>query len=187
MLATEIPAARAEVTPNPLFADHAVLQQGMAVPVWGTAEPGEVVTVEIAGQTVFTTTGADHKWMVSLAPMKAGGPFTLTISGKNKIALTDILVGEVWVCGGQSNMERQLGLRVGQQPIANWEKEVAAANYPQIRQFGVAQTKSLTLLQTVKGRWDVCTPETVRDFTAVGYFFGRDLHLSAARAHRPGS
>ncbi len=178
MLATEIPAAHAEVTPNPLFADHAVLQQDMEVPVWGTAEPGEVVAVEIAGQTVSTTTGADRKWLVRLAPMKAGGPFTLTISGKNKIALTDILIGEVWVCSGQSNMERQLGLRVGQQPIANWEKEIAAANYPQIRHFGVAQTKALTPLQTVKGRWDVCTPEAVKDFTAVGYFFGRALHLA---------
>ncbi len=178
MLVTGIPAAHATVIPNPLFADHAVLQQGVTVPVWGTAEPGEPVTVEIAGQTVTTTTSADGKWLVRLAPMKAGGPFTLTMSGKNKTVLTDILVGEVWVCSGQSNMERQLGLRVGQQPIADWEREVAAANYPQIRHFGVAQTKSLTPLQTVKGQWDVCTPETVKDFTAVGYFFGRDLSLA---------
>ncbi|HEY5285180.1 MAG TPA: sialate O-acetylesterase, partial [Polyangia bacterium] len=101
-----------------------------------------------------------------------------TIAGNDKIVLTDILVGEVWVCSGQSNMERQLGLRVGQQPIVDWEREVATAKYPQIRHFGVAQTKSFTPLQTVKGRWDVCTPETVKDFTAVGYFFGRDLHLA---------
>ncbi len=84
-------------------------------------------------------------------------------------------MGEVWVAGGQSNMERQLGLRVGQQPITNWENEVAAADHPQIRHFGVAQEKSLTPLSTVKGQWNVCTPETVKDFTAVGYFFGRDL------------
>ena len=134
--------------------------------------------MEIAGQSVSTTAGADGKWLVRLAPMKAGGPFTLTIAGKNKLVLTDILVGEVWVCGGQSNMERQLGLRVGQQPIVNWEKEAAAANYPQIRHFGVAQEKSLTPLETVKGQWDVATPEAVKDFTAVGYFFGRDLHLA---------
>ena len=178
MLATEIPAAHAEVAPNPLFADHAVLQQGMTVPVWGTAEPGEVVTVEIAGQTVSTATGADRKWLVRLAPLKAGGPLQLTISGRNKVVLSDILVGEVWVCGGQSNMERQLGLRTGQQPIADWEREVAAADHPQLRHFGVAQTKSFTPLASVKGQWDVCTPETVKDFTAVGYFFGRDLHLA---------
>ncbi len=110
-----------------------------------------------------------------LAPLKTGGPFTLTISGKNKIVLSDILVGEVWIAGGQSNMERQLGLRAGQQPIDNWEKEVAAATHPQIRHFGVEQEKSLTPLATVKGAWAVCSPETVKDFTAVGYFFGRDL------------
>jgi sialate O-acetylesterase len=173
-----VSAAQAAVVPNPLFADHAVLQQGAKVPVWGTADPGEAVTLQIADQTVSTTTGADGKWLAHLAPMKAGGPFTLTIAGKNRIVLSDILVGEVWVCGGQSNMERQLGLRVGQQPIDDWEKEAAAANYPQIRHFGVAQEKSLTPLPTVKGQWDVATPEAVKAFTAVGYFFGRDLYLA---------
>jgi sialate O-acetylesterase len=167
--------ARAAVTPNPLFAEHAVLQQGTKVPVWGTADPGEAVTVEIAKQSVSVRAGADGRWLVRLAPLPAGGPFTLTISGTNKIVLGDILVGEVWVAGGQSNMERQLGLRVGQQPIDNWEKEVAAADHPQIRHFGVAQEKSLTPLSTVKGQWNVCTPEAVKDFSAVGYFFGRDL------------
>ena len=168
--------AAAAVTPNPLFADHAVLQQGTKVPIWGTADPGEAVTVEIAGQTVSTTTAADGKWLVRLAPMKAGGPFTVTISGSNKVVVGDVLVGEVWVAGGQSNMERQLGLRVGQQPIDDWEKEAAAATYPQIRQFGVAQVKSLARLDSVKGRWEVCTPDAVKEFTAVGYFFARDLH-----------
>jgi sialate O-acetylesterase len=171
-------AAQAAVTPNPLFAEHAVLQQGMKVPVWGTADVGEAVTVEIAGQTATTTAGKDGNWRVHLPPMKAGGPFTLTISGKNKVVLSDILIGEVWVCGGQSNMERQLGLRAGQQPITDWEKEVAAAAHPQIRQFGVAQTKSATPLATATGQWVVCSPDTVKDFTAVGYFFGRDLHLA---------
>jgi sialate O-acetylesterase len=167
--------ARAAVVPNPLFADHAVLQQGTRVPVWGTADPGEAITVEIAGQTASTTAGADGKWLVRLAPLKVGGPHTLTIAGKNKIVLADILVGEVWIAGGQSNMERQLGLRAGQQPIDDWEKEVATATHPRIRHFGVAQEKSLTPLPTVKGAWVVCSPETVKDFTAVGYFFGRDL------------
>ena len=100
------------------------------MPVWGTADPGEAVTVAIAGQSVSATAGADGKWLVHLAPMKAGGPHTLTISGKNKIVLSDVLVGEVWVCGGQSNMERQLGLRMGQQPIDDWENECAGANFP---------------------------------------------------------
>jgi sialate O-acetylesterase len=167
--------ASAAVVPNPLFADHAVLQQGTDVPVWGIADPGEVVTVEIAGQTASATAGADGKWQVRLQRLKAGGPHTLTIAGKNKIVLSDILVGEVWIAGGQSNMERQLGLRAGQQPIDDWEKEVASATHPQLRHFGVEQVKSLTPLATVKGAWAVCSPDTVKDFTAVGYFFGRDL------------
>lgn len=148
----------------------------MKVPVWGKADPGEKVTVAFAGQSVSTVAGADGKWIVHLAPLKAGEPRTLTISGKNKIVLTNVLVGEVWVCSGQSNMERQLGLRAGQPPITNWKQEVASANYPEIRHFGVEQTKSFTPLETVKGQWAVCSPETVADFSAVGYFFGRDLH-----------
>jgi sialate O-acetylesterase len=167
--------ARATVVPNALFADHAVLQQGTNIRIWGTADPGEPVTVELAGQKVSTTTAADGRWSVRLAPVKAGGPHALTISGKNKVVLSDILVGEVWIAGGQSNMERQLGPRAGQQPIDDWKKEVAAATHPRIRHFGVAQEKSLTPVDTVKGAWVVCSPETVQDFTAVGYFFGRDL------------
>ena len=171
-----IPEANAAVTPNPLFADHAVLQQGISVPVWGTAEPAEAVTVEIAGHSASARASADGKWMARLPPMKAGGPFTLTISAKNKIVLTDVLIGEVWLAGGQSNMERQLGLRAGQQPIDKWQDEVAAAKYPRIRHFGVEQVHSMTPLATVQGQWTVCSPETVKDFTAIGYFFARDLH-----------
>lgn len=168
--------AHAAPTPNPLFADHAVLQQGTPVPVWGTADPGEAITVEIAGRKATASAGTDGRWMVRLPPLKAGGPFSLTIVGQNKIVLTDILVGEVWLASGQSNMERQLGLRAGQQPIDNWQNEVAAAKFPRIRHFGVEQTKSLTPLSTVKGQWTVCSPDTVKDFTAVGYFFARDIH-----------
>jgi sialate O-acetylesterase len=168
--------ARAEVIPSSLFADHAVLQQGMPIPVWGTAAAGEAVTVEMAGQKLSTTANRDGAWRVQLAPVRAGGPFTLTIAGRNTVVLSDVLVGEVWLCGGQSNMERQLGPRVGQQPITDWEKEAAAATYPQIRHFGVAQTKSFTPRDVAQGRWEVCSPESVKDFTAVGYFFGRDLH-----------
>jgi sialate O-acetylesterase len=170
-----IPNAHADVTPNPLFTDHAVLQQGQAVPVWGRAAPGEAITVEIAGQTAKTTAGADGQWRVRLAALPAGGPFTLTISGKNKVVLSDVLVGEVWVASGQSNMERKLGPQPGVQAITNWEKEVAAADLPQIRHFGVAQTKSFTPLTTVAGQWTVCSPEAAKSFTAVGYFFSRDL------------
>ena len=172
-----VSGTRANVTPNPLFADDAVLQQGMNVPVWGMADPGEQVEVEFAGQSVSTTADAAGKWQVELAPMKAGDQsHTLTISGRNKIVLKNVLVGEVWICSGQSNMERHLGLQPGQKPITDWEQEVRDAKYPEIRQFYVPQTRAFTPAQTVQGSWSACSPETVKDFTAVGYFFGRDLY-----------
>ena len=174
LLAMTSPAF-ADVTPHPLFGDHAVLQQGTPVPVWGNASPGERVTVELTGQSVSATTASDGKWLVHLAPMRAGGPHTLTISGRNKLTFTDILIGEVWVCSGQSNMERQLGLRPGQPPITGWEREVAEAKHPDIRQFYVPQELALAPQAKVAGSWSVCSPETAPDFTAIGYFFGRDL------------
>jgi sialate O-acetylesterase len=170
------PAANADVTPNPLFNHNAVIQQGRRVSVWGDAGPRERVTVEFAGQSVTATADADGKWLVRLAPMPAGGPHPLTISGRNRLVFTNVLVGEVWVCSGQSNMERQLGLRAGQQPITGWEQEVTEARHPEIRQFYVVQKTSLTPQSIAAGTWSVCSPETVKDFTAIGYFFGRDLH-----------
>jgi len=169
--------ALADVIPASLFCDHAVLQQGKPLPVWGSAEDGEQVTVTLCGQQV-STIARQGAWSVVLAPMQAGGPHTLFITGKNRVEIRDILIGEVWVCGGQSNMERQLGLRQGQQPILNWEAEAAAANYPQIRHFGVAQSLSLKPETRVGGSWRVCTPQAAPDFTAVGFFFGRALHLA---------
>ncbi|MEO5712178.1 MAG: sialate O-acetylesterase, partial [Luteolibacter sp.] len=163
---------------HPLFHDHAVLQSDCRVPVWGTARDGEKITVSYAGQTVIAE-GKNGAWNAWLQPMKADATSrTLTVHGDNTLEISDILVGEVWIASGQSNMERQLGLRAGQKPITNWEQEVAAANYPQIRQFYVTQTKSLTPQTTVKGAWTVCSPQTAGDFSAVGYFFARDLFAS---------
>lgn len=167
-------AAHAVVQPHALFTDHAVLQQNVKVPVWGTAKDGEKVTVQIQGQTV-STVAKDGRWQVALAPLKPGGPLTLTIAGENQIVVQDVLVGEVWICAGQSNMERQLGLRPPQKPLANWEQEAAAAHYPQMRHFGIPRTPSDTVQTDVKGKWVVCSPETAPQFTAVGYYFGRDL------------
>jgi sialate O-acetylesterase len=161
--------------PNPLFSDHAVLQQDREIPVWGTAKNGERVTVEVAGRK-SATVAKGGQWLVRLKAVPAGGPYTMTITGENRVTISDVLVGEVWVCSGQSNMERHLGLQEGQKPIVNWEQEVAAANHPQIRQFYVPQKPALTPVASVDGRWSVCSPATVSDFTAVGYFFGRDLH-----------
>ena len=168
-------ALRAEVIPNPLFTDNAVLQQGMEVPVWGTARDGEAVTVEVCGVKAATT-AKDGKWLVKLKGLKPGGPCTMTIRGDKTVTVRNLLVGEVWVCSGQSNMERQLGPRHGQQLIVDWEKERDAAKYPEIRHFLVKHAPSEKPLAVVSGSWVVCSPETVSDFTAVGYFFGRDLH-----------
>ena len=98
-------AALADVKPAPLFSDHVVLQSGMPVPVWGTASAGERVTVTLNGQKPSATTGADGKWMVRLTDLKAGGPYEMTIAGSNTITVKDVLVGEVWLGSGQSNME----------------------------------------------------------------------------------
>ena len=160
---------------NPLFQNNAVLQCGVRVPVWGTARDGEKITVTFGGQNI-STVATNGAWKIWLKPMKPNAtPQVLTVSGDTTSVITNILVGEVWVASGQSNMERQLGLRGGQKPITDWEHEVAAANYPGIRQFYVPQTKSFTPQATVKGDWSVCSPETVINFTAVGYFFARDL------------
>lgn len=169
-------AGHADVTPHALFAPHVVLQRGMPIPVWGKADPGENVTVAIDGATVSAVADTAGHWIVRLPARPAGGPFTLTLAGKNRIVLEDVWVGEVWLASGQSNMERQLGLRGNQQPLVNWENEVASADYPQIRHFAVDRKLEDTPQTETKGKWDVCTPLTAPNFTAVGYYFARDLH-----------
>jgi len=169
-------ASEITVAPNPLFSDNAVLQQGRETPVWGTAAEGETVTVAIAGKEA-SGIAKGGKWLVRLPALPAGGPYTMTISGAGSVLkIPNLLVGEVWICSGQSNMERQLGLRQGQQPIDRWQEEVAAANYPEIRQFYVPQKTALSPATEVSSKWVVCSPATVADFTAVGYFFARDLY-----------
>ncbi|HWZ14737.1 MAG TPA: sialate O-acetylesterase [Mucilaginibacter sp.] len=162
--------AAADVVPNSLFSDHAVLQRNTPIPVWGTASDGEKIKIEFAGQKVKTI-AYDGKWMIKLKPLKASGPFVMTITGNNTITISDILVGEVWVCSGQSNMELKLS-----QGIVNGEQEIAGAQYSQIRQFYVPNKPSHTHDAVINGTWLVCSPETVKGFTAVGYFFARDLY-----------
>ena len=171
------PMLRAEVTPSKLFADHMVLQQKMEVPIWGTAKVGEPVTVDFAGQHVATTAAPDGKWLVKLQPLAANAtPQTLTISGTNTLTINDVLVGEVWICSGQSNMERELGPWPGQKLIDNYEQERAEATHPLIRHFKVGKRVAAEpQAELPGGNWVVCSPETVNGFTAVGYFFGRDL------------
>ena len=161
--------------PNPLFSDNAVLQQGVEVPVWGTGQNGEKVTVEFAGQKV-STTATNGTWMVRLQPLSSSAnPQSMTITGTNVIKLNNLLVGEVWICSGQSNMERQLGPRPPQKPLVNWQAEVASADHPQLRHFLVKKNASTNPVSSLSGKWDICSPKTAAGFTAVGYYFGRDL------------
>jgi sialate O-acetylesterase len=165
--------ARAEVAVNNMFGDHMVLQQGIANRVWGRAAPGEKVTVSIAGQSQATTAGDDGRWEVRLEPIaEYGGPHTLAVKGTNEISFKDVLVGEVWVCSGQSNM--QWAVNKADDP----DIEKAAANFPQIRLISVPQVGTQEPQDNFKGAWRVCSPQAVGDFSAVGYFFGRQLHLT---------
>ncbi len=165
----------AEVKPNGLFCDHAVLQQGMEVPVWGTAREGEKVSVEFNGQNV-STTAKEGQWMVRLKNLKAGGPYIMKITGDNSITLNDLLVGEVWLCSGQSNMDRPMGtLHLPKPMIDKYAEEVAAANYPEIRHFLTPRKQADTPQREVSSKWEACSPVTVPKFTAVGYFFGSEL------------
>ncbi len=160
---------------NPIFQDNAVLQCDARVPVWGTARDGENVTVEFNGKSA-STTAENGTWKVWLDPMAPNAePQTLTVSGDNVTQIENILVGEVWIASGQSNMERMLGNTPGMKEIDNREQEVADANYPQIRQFFVEHVKAYTPQDTLAGSWSVCSPETVEKFSAVAYFFARDL------------
>lgn len=161
------------------FGDHMVLQRDQPVPVWGTATPSEKIVVEFAGKKETVTADTRGSWRVDLAAMPASAePRDFVVKGDkgDTKKFTDVLVGEVWLCGGQSNMERQLGLRPGQKPIVDWEREVAEAKHPLIRQLYVEQHTSIHPLDRAPMSWTVCSPETVTDFTAVGYFFARDLH-----------
>jgi sialate O-acetylesterase len=170
----------AEVKLASPFTDHMVLQREMKVPVWGTAAPGEKVTVAFAGDTESTTAGSDGKWRVDLPSMTAsdqGRAFTVTGSETAQpITLSDVLVGEVWLASGQSNMDFSMSNRVKSfAGVANQDQEIAAANYPNIRILTGTATRSYTPQENVPGEWEVCSPETAPAFSAVAYFFARDL------------
>jgi sialate O-acetylesterase len=170
--------AAAEVTPNHLFSDHMVLQQGIAVPVWGTADARENVSVTFAGQTKAAVAGDDGHWSIELDPMTVSSTGAdMTITGKNTLAIHDVLVGEVWLCSGQSNMVYTVGnihksVYVG---VNNQEAEIAAADHPLIRMYTVDTKLSDKPRSDTNGQWEVCSPQTVAAFSAAAYFFARDL------------
>ncbi len=165
-----ISTARAEVTLPALLTDHMVIQRGLPAHVWGKAAPAEAVSVSFRGQARSTVADSMGLWSVVLPPSDAGGPFELEVKGANVVTLRDVLVGDVWVASGQSNMDMQL------KSVANAQVEIAAANRPRIRLLHVANKVSSFPLDDVEAKpWAPCTPESVAAFSAVAYFFGRDL------------
>lgn len=161
---------QAEVSVPSIFSDHMVLQRDLANPVWGKASPGEPVKVSIADQSHMTTADADGRWWLELDPMPAGGPFELIIEGKNKLTIKDVLVGEVWMCSGQSNMEWTI------RNSNEASLEVATANYPEIRIVQLPHVGTQDPKDDFKGEWVVVSPKTIARYSAVGYFFGRRLY-----------
>ena len=153
-----------------VIGSHMVLQRDMPLPIWGWADAGEEVTVKIADRRATTTADDQGRWKVRLKPLPAGGPFDMTVAGKNTITLTDILIGEVWVGSGQSNM--QLSVRRAAFP----QRETAAADYPKIRLFEVPRKPAGKPVDDVDAQWRVCSPAAVSGFSAVAYYFGRKLH-----------
>ena len=160
----------ADVKTAAIFADHMVLQRDAQLPVWGWADPGESVRVRFAGQNVSTQADASGHWRVLLEPIVSDQPQTMTVTGKNKLRIADILMGEVWVCSGQSNM----GFTVREGYHA--AREIATANYPKIRHYEVERRVCPEPDRTLGGQWQICSPATAGYFTAVGYFFARTLH-----------
>jgi sialate O-acetylesterase len=176
-------AAQAEVKLPSILSDNMVVQQGKKVAFWGTAAPGEMVTVTFPSPTgsamsddgrkptASATADKDGQWKVEIKPPAAGGPYEVTIAGSNTITLKNVLVGEVWLCAGQSNMQFSLDRAVGGR-----EEEVRAQFYPEIRQFALPRTNAKEPQADCRGSWAVCTSETAGRFTAVGYFFGMAIY-----------
>jgi sialate O-acetylesterase len=157
----------------PLFGDHMVLQREVEVPVWGTSRPGSAIAVAIADQRVETTAGADGAWQVRLAPMPAGGPHEMVVEGDGTVRFSDVLIGEVWLASGQSNMAMPLA---GWGRILDYQTEIARADYPEIRLFQVERATSSRPLADVGGSWQPSSPATVAEFSSTAYFFARRVH-----------
>lgn len=179
LLALPITEAMSQVKLCPVFSDNMVLQQKTdQAPIWGESKPGKTITIITSwnNEKITTTADAEGKWKTTMKTPSAGGPYSITISdGKKKTILNNVLIGEVWLCSGQSNMEMQIE---GWGHVMNWEKEKASANHPNIRLLFVEHTTSpvpMADLNVPAGGWEVCTPETAANFSACAYFFGRAL------------
>lgn len=167
-----LPASQAEakIKLPAIIGDNMVLQRGQQNPLWGWAEPGEKVTVTVDGQTHSATADDKGKWTVKLEPLKVGGPYEIKIKGSDEVTIKNVLSGEVWICSGQSNMAWTV------RSSNDADLEIMTANYPQIRLISVPQVGTQEAQDDFNGKWEPCTPESVANFSAVGYFFGRQLY-----------
>lgn len=160
---------------HPLFTNNMVLQREAKAPIWGWATPGQDVTVNFQGKSVRGTAGSDGKWLVKIGPFKAGGPYPLTVSGPQTVTLENVMLGDVWLCSGQSNMEMGVGIS------KDASIEIQNADYPKLRLYTVPKRFSFAPHDTVESAWKVCAPDSLGSggwggFSAVAYYFGRELH-----------
>ena len=165
----------ANVSLPAIFSDHMVLQQNSEVKIWGWGNPLEEITITTSwnNKSVKVKTDNQANWSSKITTPEAGGPFEIMIQGYNKIVIEDVLIGEVWLCSGQSNMEWSTNAG-----IENGEEEMKKANYPSIRFFSVTKNSAEYPQLDLKGEWKVCTPETMKYFSAIGYFFGQKIHTT---------
>ena len=167
-------SARAEVRLPSIFSSHMVLQRDMPIQIWGSARPNETVTITLGSSTAEATADNHGEWKATLAARPAGGPFVLKVTGSSQVVFEDVMIGEVWLCSGQSNME--MGLRM----VSDSQREIAEADQPGLRLFLNKREWSPTPRENVNGAWVRCTPQTIADggwggFSAAAYFFGRKL------------
>lgn len=167
--------ARSEVRLPKIFGNHMVLQQGKPIVIWGWAEPGEKTTVQIGKIKQSSIANEKGEWKISLPPMKASGPHSLNVSGRNEVRFDDVMIGEVWLCSGQSNME------MGMKMFHNSQQEIAAADHPRIRLMLVENRWASQPQHDIQGTWKICTPKTIAEdgwngFSATAYYFGREIH-----------
>lgn len=179
LISTSIPLLAAKPFVHPIFQDNMVLQRDMPAPIWGWTGAGKEVKVTINGKTATATADPDGKWMAKLGPLPAGGPFEMTVSGPEQAKFTNVMVGDVWICSGQSNMEMGIGL------AKDSKEEIEKADHPNLRLFTVPeniayQPQSGFLKKGDQAKWLVCTPKDIMvgdwgGFSAAAYYFGRDL------------
>jgi sialate O-acetylesterase len=165
-------AAHGDVTLPAIFSDHMVLQADREVAVWGWADPGEEVQVSISGASASAKAGESGKWSLKIKTGKSDAPVEMTVRGKNSLTIRDVLLGEVWLCSGQSNMAMTVNR------CKDFEQDAAAADFPQIRMFKENSGSATQPREKAKGVWEVCSPKTVGGFSATAYFFGREVHKS---------